>query len=211
VIKCLVKRPKSLQACLKELEPFVRNAEHLRDGRPFKRAGGLRSREVLANWLLCVAGNFENLDDRLTFASSDRLGGDGIIYNSVTEEAWPMEHVSAGWEPGAEAEEAEALIWKAISRKQCKGGMAYASGKTLVVFLDAAGKVWFPNRLAKQLPETLYFGSVWVVSLQRVEAGEYVYSVTLLELNEGNVPTWLVRIGKDFDAWEVERVPWSVP
>ena len=37
---------------LKELEPFVRNGEHLQTGKPFKRFGGMRSREILANWLL---------------------------------------------------------------------------------------------------------------------------------------------------------------
>jgi len=63
---------------------------------------------------------------------------------------------------------------------------------------------WFPNKVAKHLPETLYFEAVWVVGLQKVEAGEYVYGVTRLDLSRGNVPIWIVRIGKNFDAWNVE-------
>jgi hypothetical protein len=48
-------RFKSLAMALKELEPFIRNGEHLQTGKPFEKFGGMRSREILANWLLCVA------------------------------------------------------------------------------------------------------------------------------------------------------------
>jgi len=46
---------------------------------------------------------------------------------------------------------------------------------------------------------------VWVVGLQGVDAGEYVYGVTNLDLTEGNAPTLLVRIKADFNAWKVTR------
>ena len=99
--------------------------------------------------------------------------------------------------------DAEMLILKAVEQKRHKGGAAYASGKSLIVFLNAGAGVWFPNRVARQLPEPLHFDAVWVMGLQRVEAGEYVYGVTALDLSEGNAPTWLVQIGKDFNSWEV--------
>jgi hypothetical protein len=204
-MKYQITRFKSLKVALKELEPFIRNGEHLQTGKPFKRFGGLRSRELLANWLLCVVVNFVSQADRLTF-SSDPLGGDGIICDSVTERTWPTEHVLVPTARGGEAADVEAPILKAIEIKQSKGGAAYASGKTLVVFLNAAGGAWFPNKVAKRLPETLHFEAVWVVSLQGVEVGEYVYGVTRLDLSRGNAPTWRVRIGKDFDAWEIEPI-----
>jgi hypothetical protein len=50
-----VTRFKSLAVALKELEPFVRNGQHLQTRKPFQKMGGTRSREILANWLLCVA------------------------------------------------------------------------------------------------------------------------------------------------------------
>jgi hypothetical protein len=75
-----------------------------------------------------------------------------------------------------------------------------------VVFLDAVAAQWFPNKVAKHLPEPLDFAAVWVVGLQGVDAGQYVYAVTLLDLGQGNTPTFRVRIAKDFDAWEVEEV-----
>jgi hypothetical protein len=56
------------------------------------------------------------------------------------------------------------------------------------------------------LPDPLHFATVWVVSLQRVEAGEYVYGVANLDLTEGNAPTLLVRIRQDFATWEVTRI-----
>jgi hypothetical protein len=67
---------KSLAVALKELEPFVRKGEHLQTGRPFDKFGGMRSREILANWLVCVATNAAT-EGELTFCS-DPTGGDGI-------------------------------------------------------------------------------------------------------------------------------------
>jgi hypothetical protein len=40
---------------LKEIEPFICNGEHLQSGKPLKKFGDMRSREILANWLVCVA------------------------------------------------------------------------------------------------------------------------------------------------------------
>jgi len=40
-----------------ELEPLIRNGEHLLTGKPFEQFGGMRSREMRANCLLCVAIN----------------------------------------------------------------------------------------------------------------------------------------------------------
>jgi hypothetical protein len=89
-MKYPVTRFKSLEVCLKELEPFIRNGEHLQTGKPFRRFDGLRSREILANWLLCVALNSEPEASPLTF-SSDPLGGDGIITDGT--KTWMTEHV----------------------------------------------------------------------------------------------------------------------
>jgi hypothetical protein len=36
-VKYQITRFKSLEAALKELEPFIRNGEHLHTGKPFKR------------------------------------------------------------------------------------------------------------------------------------------------------------------------------
>ena len=205
-MKYQITRFKSLEVALKELEPFIRNGEHSQTGKPFKGFGGLRSRELLANWLLCAVVNYDSqAADRLTF-TSDPLGGDGIIYDSETDASWPTEHVLVPAAPTVAAVGVEALILKVIERKRMKGGAAYASGKTLVVFLNASGGKWHPNRVAKRLPDPLHFAVVWVVGLHHVAAGEYVYSVTQLDVSEGNAPAWLVRIGSDFRKWKIERL-----
>jgi hypothetical protein len=60
--------------------------------------------------------------------------------------------------------------------------------------------------VAKRLPDPLLFATVWVVGLQGVEDGEYVYGVTNLDLSAGNVPTLLVRVSRDFGSWQVTRL-----
>jgi hypothetical protein len=194
---------KGLAAALKEIEPFVRNGQHLQTGKPFEKFGGMRSREILANWLVCVATNAAT-EGKLTFCS-DPIGGDGIICDAATGETWPTEHVMVPRLGAGQTDDAETLILKAIDQKRDKGGAAYAAGKTLIVFLDAGAGTWFPNRVARRLPDPLHFAAVWVVGLQGVEAGEYVYGVTNLDFTEGNAPTLLVRIREDFGAWEVTR------
>lgn len=199
-------RFKSLDVALKELEPFIRNGEHLQTGKQFDKFGGLRSRELLANWLLCVTINAESGTEDMTF-TSDPLDGDGIIYNTATEEAYPTEHVMVPEDCSGEAVDVEMRILEAIERKRRKGGAAYASGKSLVVFLNAGGGgAWFPNRVAKRLPTPLHFAIVWVVGLHQVQDGAYVYGVTQLDVSEGNAMVWHVRIGKDFGKWRVEAI-----
>jgi hypothetical protein len=60
-------------------------------------------------------------------------GGDGIIYDVETEEAVPTEHVVlVGPHPGAEyrpPDNLDQLILDAVSRKQAKGGSAYAAAR----------------------------------------------------------------------------------
>ena len=53
------------------------------------------------------------------------------------------------------------LVLAAVAQKQGKGGAAYASGKTLIVFLDSGTGEWFPNRAAKALPKLVDFAAVW--------------------------------------------------
>jgi hypothetical protein len=195
---------KSLKDALKELERFIRDGAHLQTGRPSAQLIDLRSREALANWLLCVSVNSVTQPGRLTF-SSDPLGGDGIICDTMTEETWPTEHVMVPDLPGSEAKDVEALILEKVSLKWNRGP-TYASGKTLVVFLNAGGGRWFPDQVARRLPSPLHFEAVWVVGLQGVEADEYIYNVTRLDLSRGHAPAWRVRIGKEFDDWQVEPV-----
>jgi hypothetical protein len=197
----------SLKVALKELEPFIRDARHLQTGKPFDQFGGLRSRELLANGLLCATINAEKGTDDMTFITSDQLAGDGIIYNTATEDAYPTEHVLVPEERSGAAVDAEARILAAIEQKCNKGGAAYASGKSLVVFLNAGGGgAWFPNRVAKRLSTPLHFAIVWVVGLHQVHGDEYVYGVTQLDVSEGNAMVWRVHIGKEFDTWRVEAI-----
>ena len=199
-----IRRFKSLTVALKELERFVRSGKPLQSGRPFKNFGGMLPREAWANWLLCAVANAVAGTEQFTF-TTDPVGGDGVIADTTTGETWPTEHVMAPQARGNKKPDVEAAIMKAIADKQKKGGKAYASGKTLVVFSDVGGSTpWFPNKVAKQMPAN-DFAAVWVVSLHLVEDGQYIYSISELDPVSGTAPTWLVRIGKDFNSWTVER------
>jgi len=206
-MKHQVTRFKNLGIALKELERFVRHGRHLQSGKPFARLK-MRSREALANWLLCVAGNYAYGANRFTF-SSDPNGGDGLITDAITGETVSTEHVFVvGPHPGSDdpqPQDVEAQIQQQIEKKQQKGSAAYASGKTLVVFSNAVGW-WNPNNLAKRLSEPLDFDAVWVVALNGVQNGEYAYNVTRLDLRRGNAPVWRVTIAPDFTSWRVEPV-----
>ena len=201
------KRFKSAAVALKEIEPFIRNGMHLQVGKPFANLNDMRSREVLANWLICAVFNFETRPERLTFVSiSEPIGGDGVMLDTETEETWPTEHVLVPNLTSGQAVELEARILDAIAQKRAKGGAAYAARKSLVILLNAGEGVWVPNRLAKSLPQPLHFGAAWVVGLHSVEAGEYVYNVVQLDEESGIAYVWRVRIAADFNRWRVERV-----
>jgi hypothetical protein len=194
-----------MAVALKTLEPYVKDATHLQTGRPFQNFGDMRSREALANWLLCVTVNAADQRQLSFTTTNDLIGGDGNILDEKLGEIFPIEHVLV---PNQQTgNDAQGLVLQAIDDKRNKGGAAYASGKTLAVFVNAGGGEWFPNRVARALPNPLHFQAVWVISLQKVEAdGAYTYGVTHLDVSEGDAPAFLVRISKDFDAWEVTRL-----
>jgi hypothetical protein len=206
-MKYAAKRFKSLAIALKEIEPFVRNGAHVQTGKPFANLNDMRSREILANWLICAAFNAEAQSERLTFVSTiDPIGGDGVLLDTATEQTWPTEHVLVPTQNPKKIIELEARILDAIGQKVAKGGAAYAGGKTLVVLLNAGEGRWVPNKLAKSLPQPLHFGAVWVVGLQGVEAEEYVYNITQIDQEAAIAYVWRVRIAADFDKWTVERI-----
>ena len=203
-MKLKVTKFKTLKIALKEIEQFIRDGKHLYTGKPFKRFGELRSRELVANWMICAVLNAGRRSNRFTF-TSDPQGGDGIIYDVEEKIGWQTEHVMVPKAAPGERRDISALISDAVSNKQAKGGPAYARGKVLVVFLDAGLGEWSPNRVTRQLPP-VDFKEVWVVGLHGDVTQGYVYGVTRLDPSSGNVPIYLVRIAKTFDAWTVERL-----
>jgi hypothetical protein len=205
-MKYPIRRFRSLTLALKEMERYVKEGRPLRTGRRSKAFKGMLPREIWANWLLCVAINGATGRDDLEF-TTDPTGGDGIIWDVSTGATWPTEHVFVPpITVGAEAD-AEQLILAAIKAKNDKGGAAYASGKTLVVFIDAGAGAWFPNRVLRGLPSPLHFDVAWLIALHGVtDVGAYVYNVIGLYWDQGNTPAWRVTIAAQFDNWTVARV-----
>ena len=194
---------KNLKLVLKELEPFIRDGHHLQTGRAFASVQ-LRSREILANWLICVAVNSITELDRLTFTSSpDLVGGDGIILDTITQETWVTEHIMVANIGKDDGLDTAGRILAAIDKKRSRGNAAYAKGKTLVVFVNREGGEWYPTKVARGLPKPLLFDAVWVVGLDRLDGDEYIYNATRLDNRMGQAPAWQVRIAKDFDGWSV--------
>lgn len=206
-MKHSVTKFKSLELALKELEPFIKNGAHLQSGKPFAQFGNMRSREVLANWLISATLNFEYKTIQYSF-TSDPDGGDGTIVNLETNQAWMTEHVMVPQSQNKVEgnKHIHSLILDAIDLKRNKGGEAYGSNKSLVVFVNSGQGLWIPNQVASQLPNPLYFEDVWVVSLEGVTNGKYSYRVVQLLLDSGNAPIWSIDLSEDFGAWSVNRV-----
>ncbi|EHL32312.1 hypothetical protein [Legionella drancourtii] len=192
---------KSLKACIKELERFIRNGNHLETGREFQKFGNLRSREVLGCWLLAAVLNHEAKSEDIKICT-DPLGSDGILFDTKKNISHPLEQVMiARCNPSDK--KTEELILELIHKKQNKGGKSYASGKTLVVFLNRKGDSWYPNRLTKILPQ-LDFNAVWVVGLQEMVNDSYSYNVT--QLSRGGCPIWRINIKNTFDDWIIKKI-----
>jgi len=204
-MKYPVRRFRSLAVALKELERFVRDGQLLRTGRPSKAFRGMLPREIWANWLLCAAINGATGRDDLEF-TTDPLGSDGIICDVSNDRTWATEHVFVPPVRAGEQASVEEQILRAINAKNDRGE-AYARGKTLVVFADTGGGVWFPNRVLRSLPDPLNFDAAWLISLHGVgEDGSYCYDVTGLYLDGSGAPIWRIRIEPDFLTWSVGRV-----
>jgi hypothetical protein len=212
-MKRKITRFKDLKIALKELEPFIRNIANgktsvLESGRPIKKFGGMLPRELVANWLLTVVGNYFTQSERFQF-TTDPDGSDGLIYDTVTQEAVSTEHIITRSKGASDTTDAQTKILNAVEQKIAKGGAAYARGKTLVVFMfsGADGTFWYPDKVAAALPSVLHFEAVWVVSFQRLEGDDPVYAVTRLDLRKGHAPVWWVRIAADFESWTVSETP----
>lgn len=195
-------RIRDLRIALKDLEPRVKDPRFLRVGRVFTNFN-LRPREVLANWLLCVVGNYQNGNEDLTF-SDDPTGGDGIILNQADGRYMATEHVFIPPPQPNSTDGVEDLIVQKIEHKMRKG-VAYARGKHLIVFSEAVG-LWYPNRVARRIAGQHEFASVWVVALERGDEIGFQYSVACPVAGPEDSPAWRVSINADFTDWEVERV-----
>lgn len=204
---------KDLRAALKPLEPIFRNITTSRGkipleaGREIEVFGRLKPRELAVNWLLAAVADHLFPDQHFTVATNPE-GGDGQIYNLASRTGLPTEHVIVRGGEGP----ADDLIPTAIQKKVSKGGKAYASGKTLVVFRYGGGdkQPWYPNKLARRLPDPLHFDAVWVVGFEGLSSGGMVYAVARLE--KIGSPVWWVTIRPDFQSWAVteERPPMDI-
>jgi hypothetical protein len=207
-MKYVITKFKSLEVALKELERFVRKGHPLSTGKRFRKFNDMLPREALVNWLLCVTLNEDRADGRSFTFSSDPLGGDGLIIDDATGEAVAQtEHVMVANRGDHDDADLKTRILKKIEDKRAKGE-TYAAGKTLVVFLNADGGngLWIPNEIARQLPDPLYFKAVWIVGLQKVEEGEYVYHVVHLDISDDDAPIMRVRVARNFTSWTATRV-----
>lgn len=92
-MKYPITRFKNLSLALKELEQYVRNGEHLQTGKPFEQFGGLRSREMWGNWLICALLCAAYTDQNRFIFTTDPDNGDGTILDNTTGTTYLTEHV----------------------------------------------------------------------------------------------------------------------
>jgi hypothetical protein len=200
-----VRRFRSMRIALAEMQRYW-HRNHLRSGPEFGQLNGLRSREILGNWLIAAALNDEAGSERWSF-TSERVGEhgvDGYLYDSAINCGYATEHIIALEFSDTPPSTAEDRIIKAIAKKQDHGGTQYAKGKILVVMLEGGNQTWYPNSVAQRLP--LHdFRTIWVVAFQNIIDGHRIYAATNLEFVGDDAPTWHVRISPNFTSWSVER------
>jgi hypothetical protein len=56
------------------------------------------------------------------------------------------------------------------------------------------------------LPNPLLFAAVWIVGFSMLQDEDYIYGLTLLDPTQKNAPAFLLRINKDFAAWELMQI-----
>jgi hypothetical protein len=200
-----VRRFKSMRLALGEMQRYWYR-DHLRTGPEFDQLNGLRSREIMGNWLIAAALNLDAGWERWSFTSerAGEHGVDGYLYDSTVNGGYPTEHTIALEFGDTPTTTTEDRIIRAITKKQKHGGAQYAKGKILVVMVEGGKQMWHPNAVARRLPPH-DFDTIWVVAFQKIVDDHRIYAATNLKFLGQNVPTWLVCISPDFTAWSVKR------
>ena len=205
-----VRKLRNLRLALKEAEPAFRNvlvnrSPILESGRPYRNFGRMLPRELAANWLIAAALDHSANSNRFHIMS-DPADGDGLIFDTVTEQALWTEHVivinRTRGDVGCHGPQVNIL--ERVSEKNNRGRV-YGQTRHLIVFLYRSGnpEQWWPNRLARSLPQPLHFEMVWLVCFQRFDGADRIYGVTCLDVSQGHAPIWLVRIDSTFDRWAI--------
>jgi hypothetical protein len=162
-------------------------------------------RELAVNWLIAAVLDHCATNNRFHIMS-DPTGGDGLIFDTVTERALWTEHVMVidRVPDDVSSDDPQQKILKCVSEKNNRG-RAYARERHLVILLYRSGNPgpWWPNRLARSLPQPFNFEAVWLACFQRFESADRIYAVTCLDVSQGHAPIWLVRIDANFDRWAV--------
>ena len=190
---------RDLSAVLRDIAPNIANPKTLHVGRKYTNFS-LLPREVLANWLVCAVMNFADRRDSWTFAD-DPTGGDGLIVGREARTGWPTEHVFIP--KSREGKTFEDQLVDAVQLKQKKGD-AYATGKALLIFSDANGGKWYPNRVGRQIEGQHKFDCVWAVGLQQGDGKANTYWVVCFTWLHS--AAWLVHVNLDAIEWSVTDI-----
>ena len=126
-----------------------------------------------------------------------------MIVNRSTLVGWPTEHVFIPAPKSLQNESLEDLMISAVKHKHQKGE-AYAKGKQLVIFADAEGGPWLPNRVGQRIEGQHGFDFVWAVGLEQADGNEYSYWVICFD--ELHSQVWKVSMDIETIEWSVERI-----
>ncbi len=212
----------SLRACLKELEPMVKERDAkgrlylLNGSNAIKKIDAIpvmddtvfnmRYREAWANWLLCAVFNYQYNADFTFQEMPENTIGDGIIFDKLTKKRLVVEHICAiDLDNGPKLARGTKRIHNAINKKfdKDKNNPGYANGKCLVVFTDGVG-IWYPNKIGNEMNHNHKFIAVYCISMISFETNVLTYSVS--EFKRGDSPTYSVTINEDFTNWEVRKL-----
>ena len=191
---------RDLRKALKDMEPYVKNANFLIQGKRFSNFNML-VREAWANLLICAV--MEHVTgERWTFQESD---GDGVIGSVETGNGHIVEHVCAmDFPAGKQPPKGEDRVLWAINHKAARGP-EYAQGKILVVFFDGAG-MFVRSKIRESIFGKHHFESVICVGLLTVDDTGYEYMLTdYCNEYENQSISFRIKIPMDFSGWNIEQ------
>lgn len=181
------------------IKPILETPGSLKSARELKNIG-LRPRELVGLFLICVVGRHISKQDWTISSDPDR--GDGVIICNDKRREGEGFAVEQVYIPSFSTESLTEAAISAISEKSSKG-KEYGKKRHLVVFCDKHDRLDY-TKIKENIASNDIFTSYWIVG--KYSQKDFVYLVITLKATSDPPRAYAVRISRDFRSWGVEEL-----